>query len=335
MVAGLVLIPAYRYYEDSRLQGSFVKYKLVAKEPVSSTASIFQLEPQVSSSDFNIYKEAWRKGIWSVDFKQPQIQIIRPYTPLPPVEGASKKESKNLRFLIRRDPHGEVSSYLHNLPVGAQIELRGPNLDYSLSPNIRQVVFFAGGTGIAPALQIAHTMFDVESPEEKDLKRMRKLHILWASRKREDCMGGISDVPVADLLPPKRTMAGLFTKATPKPVVALLSQDKGVIVRELEDLKMKYPGRITVEYFVNEEDHCINEGAVFRALSRFDDKDFSAGTTTPQEQRQVLISGPAGFVTYLAGPKEWKNGREEQGGIGKILAHVLSTNPHNVKVWKI
>ena len=335
MVAGAILVPAYRNYEDSRLRDSFVKYKLVSKEQVSSTASIFTLEPQVCSNDFNVYKEAWRKGIWNVHFKQPQIQIIRAYTPLPPVEGVSEKESKNLRFLIRRDPHGEVSSYLHNLVVGAEIELRGPNLEYHLTPDIRQVVFFAGGTGIAPSLQIAHTMFDAGNPEEKELKGARKLHILWASRKREDCAGGISDTPVADPLPPKKTITGFFTKTAPNHVVDVPSQEKGIIVQELEALKMKYPGRITVEYFVNEEDKWIDEDAVFKALSRFDDKDFSTGTTTPQEQRQVLISGPAGFITYLAGPKEWKNGREEQGGIGKILAHVISKNPHNVKVWKV
>jgi ferredoxin-NADP reductase len=335
MFAGALFIPAYQYYEESRLRDSFVKYKLVSKEPVSSTASIFKLQPQASSDDFNVYKEAWRKGIWNVHFKQPQIQIIRAYTPLPPVDGVPEKESKNLRFLIRRDPHGEVSSYLHNLPVGAEIELRGPNLEYYLTPDIRQVVFFAGGTGIAPALQIAHTMFDAESPEDKELKKARKLHILWASRKREDCAGGISDAPVAEPMPPKKTITGLFTKSLPKPVVDLSSQEKGAIVQELEALKTKYPGRITVEYFVNDEDRWIDEVAVFKALSRFDDKDFSAGTTTPQEQRQVIISGPAGFITYLAGPKEWKSGREEQGGMGKILAHAIGANPHNVKVWKI
>ena len=335
MVLGAVFIPAYQYYEERRLQDSFVKYKLVSKEPVSSTASIFKLQPQTSSSNFNVYKEAWRKGIWNFHFKQPQIQIIRAYTPLPPVEGVSETQSDTLRFLIRRDPHGEVSSYLHNLPVGAEIEMRGPNLEYHLTPDIRQVVFFAGGTGIAPALQIAHTMFDAESLENKELKDSRNLHILWACRKREDCAGGISDVPDNGPTPPKKTITGFFIKSPPKPVVDVSSQEKGAIVKELEALKTKYPGRISVEYFVNEEDRWIDEDAVSKALSRFDDKDFSAGTTTPQEQRQVLISGPAGFIAYLAGPKEWRNGREEQGGIGKILAHVISTNPHNVKVWKI
>jgi hypothetical protein len=114
-----------------------------------------------------------------------------------------------------------------------------------------------------------------------------------------------------------------------------------LIVKELEALKQKYPGQVTVEYFVNAEDTWIDEDAVFRALSRFDDKDFSvstatgAGSTALVEQKQILISGPPGFISYLAGPKEWRNGREEQGSVSRVLAHAIAKNPHHVKVWKI
>ena len=304
-------------------------YKLIAKERVSSTASIFKLEPQQKPQDFQTYRDVWRRGIWNVHFKQPQIQIVRPYTPLPPNASELKKEENVLRFLIRRDPHGEVSSYLHSLPIGSIIELRGPNLEYELTPDVRQVVFFAGGTGIAPALQVAHAMFDVDGNEQG-----RKLHILWANRKREECIGGYSDAPPSEPIPPKPSWSGFFTTQKPKPEIPA-TVERGVIVRELEQLKEKYPGQVTVEYYVNEEDTWIDKDAVFKALSRFDDKDFSLGSTTPQEQRQILISGPSGFISYLAGPKEWRGGGEEQGGVSKIIAHAISMNPHNVKVWKI
>ena len=304
-------------------------YKLVEKEPVSSTASIFKLEPQEKSEEFQKYKDAWQKGIWNVHFKQPQIQIVRAYTPLPPNASTLENDENHLRFLIRRDPHGEVSSYLHSLPIGSTIELRGPNLEYQLTPDVKQVVFFAGGTGIATALQVAYAMFDGDGN-----KQGRKLHILWANRKREDCTGGYSDAPPSEPVPPKPYWSGFFT--TPKPKAQItVTQDRGIIVRELEHLKEKYPGQVTVEYYVNEEDTWIDKDVVFKALSRFDDKDFSLGSATPQEQRQILISGPSGFISYLAGPKEWRGGREEQGGISKIIAHAISMNPHNVKVWKI
>jgi ferredoxin-NADP reductase len=326
---GSIYFTTYRYYNEKKLKDGFVVYKLVGKEFVSSTASIFKLEPQEKSEEFQKYKDAWRKGIWNVHFKQPQIQIVRAYTPLPPNASALGNDENHLRFLIRRDPHGEVSSYLHSLPIGSSIELRGPNLEYQLTPDVKQVVFFAGGTGIAPALQVAYAMFDGDAN-----KQGRKLHILWANRKREDCIGGRSDAPPPEPFPPKPYWSGFFT--TPKPKVQITATpDRGIVVRELEHLKEKYPGQVTVEYYVNEEDTWIDKDVVFKALSRFDDKDFSLGSATPQEQRQILISGPSGFISYLAGPKEWRGGREEQGGISKIIAHAISMNPHNVKVWKI
>lgn len=337
------LVGGWEIYKFSHHDDSFVAYSLAAKEAISPTASIFHLEPRQDSPNFELYKDAWKRGIWNVHFKQPQLQIVRAYTPLPPTDGQSVGDGENdLRFLIRRDPHGEVSSYLHGLPIGAEIEMRGPNLEYELTPDVRQVVFFAGGTGIATALQIAHALFENNETEEhvkkpdgaKQSSEKRKLHILWANRTREDCLGGVSDAPPAETMPPKPTWSGLFSAPKPKPTPRV-SQEKGPLVRELEALKEAYPGQVTVEYYVNAEDTWIDEDVVFRALSRFDDKDFTTGYATPQEQRQILISGPPGFISYLAGPKEWKNGREEQGSVSKIVAHAISRNPHNVKVWKV
>ncbi|KAK5212080.1 mitochondrial peripheral inner membrane protein [Exophiala xenobiotica] len=361
--AALTIVGGWQVYKYSiRKSDAFVAYTLVSKEPVSSTASIFHLEPSKEAlaspnSNFELYKDAWRRGIWNVHFKQPQLQIVRAYTPLPPPivdestsTGRGKENDDELLFLIRKDPHGEVSSYLHRLPIGAAIEMRGPNLEYELKPDVRQVVFFAGGTGIAPALQVAHALFEcgndksTEGDNGKDKgKGSKKLHILWANRMREECQGGVSDAPPEEAVPPKATWSGLFSTPKPKKVLPppIQSHEKGLIVKELEALKQKYPGQVTVEYFVNAEDTWIDEDAVFRALSRFDDKDFSvsaatgAGSTALVEQKQILISGPPGFISYLAGPKEWRNGREEQGSVSKILAHAIAKNPHYVKVWKI
>lgn len=334
---GLAVSASAQYLAYTKSRDSFVTFSLVAKEPVSSTASIFHLEPKQDSSRYEFYKDAWSRGIWNVQFKQPQLQIVREYTPLPPFDEVSGEEESGLRFLIRKDPHGEVSSYLHRLPLGADIQMRGPNLEYELGPDVRQVVFFAGGTGIAPALQVAHALFEgQEAAKSKQNNKQRKLHILWANRMREDCLGGVSDAPPEETQPPKPTWSGLFSSPKPKPQpTPHVSGQKGPIVQDLEALKQRYPGQITVEYFVNAEDTWIDEDAVLRALSRFDAKDFTTGFATPQEQRQILISGPPGFIAHLAGPKEWRNGREEQGAVSKIIAHAMSKNPHNARVWKI
>ena len=51
-----------------------------------------------------------------------------------------------------------MSTYLHRLPIGATIELRGPHVEYQIPSEVKNVIFVAGGTGIAPALQVAHAM---------------------------------------------------------------------------------------------------------------------------------------------------------------------------------
>jgi NAD(P)H-flavin reductase len=324
---------AYGLYSTKQSRDAFISYKLIQRYPVSSTASIFILQPQEGAQNLDKHKEAWQRGIWNVHFKQPQLQIVRPYTPLPPEDLQSEDYAGNLRFYIRNDVFGEVSNYLHRLPIGSQIELRGPNIEYEISPDVKQIVFFAGGTGIAPALQVAHALFSYEA-HGRDATEDRKLHILWANRKREDCIGGRSDDPPVQPLALKTKLTGIFSTVHSTSEVAA-AVAPGLMVEQLERLKKKYPGHVTVEYFVNEENTWIDQGAVSKALSRFDDTDFSSGSLSSQNHRQILISGPSGFISYLAGPKEWRGGKEEQGGISKILAHALSTNPHNVKVWKI
>lgn len=337
VAAGSVAAVTWTWYNTNQQPDSFVAYKLVAKRPVSSTASIFELEPLQSSPRFELYKQAWKNGIWNVHVKQPQLQIVRSYTPLPPAADAATTDQQNLQFLIRKEPYGEVSNYLHSLPIGATVDLRGPNMEYPLMADVQQVLFFAGGTGIAPALQVAYSMFD-HSPPNVDAaaaeNHAKRLHILWANRRREDCLGGASDPPPAKPVATKASWSGFLVK--PKPtVVPGATTEKGVVVEELERLKAKHPGQVTVEYFVNEEDSWIDQDAVMRALSRLDDIDFSTTAAASPDQRQILISGPSGFISYLAGPKEWRNGREEQGQVSRIIAHAMAQNPHSVKVWKV
>ena len=339
ILVGAITTGLWSYYDDGRSRTSFVVYTLVRKEPVSSTASIFHLAPASKTADFETYKQAWRQGIWNFHFKQPQIQIVRAYTPLPPVHGSSSDGDGTLRFLIRRDPDGEVSNYLHSLPVGASTELRGPNLEYAIPEDVKQVLFFAGGTGIAPALQVAHAMFDnAEGSDDKKSATAKRLHILWANRRREDCVGGDEVVSSRGITDKGWGLWGLFAKqgdtAGAKPPTV---PEAGPVACELRSLAKAYPGQITIQYFVNEEETFINGKAVGQALQVFDDKPLSdaAGDPRAKEQRQIIISGPPGFIAHLAGPKEWRNGTEEQGQVSRLLAHSLSKNPHNVKIWKV
>ena len=159
-----------------------------------------------------------------MEVKQPELQIARSYTPLPPTK---PEESVDLRLLIRKEPKGEVSGYLHHLPVGAKIELRGPHSGYEIPDDIQEVVFLAGGTGIAPALQVAYNLLERRNSENKVMVR-----IVWANRKREDCQ-----------------------------------QQKGLIVQELEGLRQRHPDRLSVEYLVDEEKTFLDQKKILRVTS--------------------------------------------------------------------
>lgn len=304
---------------------NFSPYTLIDRQPVSSTSAIFTLAHTGGAGPPESVKEAWKRSVWSVQVKQPQLQIARAYTPLPQIlDGGyvSEEEAGDIRLLIRQEEGGEVSTYLHCLSEGSSIELRGPNIEHELPHDIREVIFLAGGTGIAPAMQVAQAL---------GRRTGSKMHILWANRRREECVGGIND---------DRTIAnaagqegsswwkGFFSSSQPPPeelsVDNASSQTKGVIVQELEALKERSRAAtrgLHVQYYVDEEKTFIKPGDVTKRLH----------TEEPAEKgsRLILISGPDGFIEYWAGKKLWLEGREVQGPLGGVLATM------DLEDWKV
>lgn len=287
---------------------TFIPFALVNKERVSSTSSLFTLRaPKASQQDL---KELWNSAVWSIEIKQPQLQIARAYTPLPPLPHHTEEE---MHLLIRKEKNGEVSGYLHALPELAAVELRGPGVEYQIPENVEEVVFLAGGTGIAPALQVANA-----------LRGKARVSILWANRRREDCVGGRSDTvaPVAGgwFSGISNMFGNSASDLARKPNTA--SGEQGAIVRHLEHLKgagKNESSRIlTVNYYVDEEGTFIKTENVKAALS----------TTTRQSpganagRKLVFVSGPEGFINHWAGPKMWAGGREVQGPLRGALSQM-------------
>ena len=304
---------------------SFAPFELISKEKISSSSSIFTLQPKASGDSAERYLDAWKKGVWSVQFKQPQLQIARAYTPLPPAsnsEGSVARTDDSLRFLIRRDPFGEVSGYLHALPMGAIVDVRGPHMEYMLPSEVDEVLFLAGGTGIAPALQVAHSLLEVRQTE-----RSPKVRILWANRHRGDCKGGLSDDELAPSSWYSRLRISLFGETK----VHSAEQETGPIVEELNALKSRHPGCLSVDYFVDEEGSFIGKKDISRSLTG-NLPVVEGQSTTPKGRRLIIVSGPDGFVSYFAGPKIWVNGQEGQGQLGGLLSQI---ELGDLKVWKL
>jgi ferredoxin-NADP reductase len=334
---------------------------LASKERVSSTSSIFTLQPARSNENHAIYESAWRTGIWSVTFKQPQLQIGRDYTPLPPFintlgslqisaeDQSTRDGDERLRFLIRREPHGEVSRYLHGLEIGTEIEIRGPNMEYEISDEVKDIVFIAGGTGIAPALQAAYTLLGRTSDVNKP-----RMHILWASRCREDCLGGSNSPHQAPATlvkswwwwwnPFKQTRPAL-----PPPPTTVSTQRNdansvaSVIVKELENLKAQYPNQLTVWHFIDEENTFISKDSILATTGSTSRTTLTPPTSASplparahpengREKRVILISGPEGFISYLAGPKVWAHGLLQQGPLRGVIGEL---DLKGWSVWKL
>ncbi|KAK3672832.1 hypothetical protein LTR78_007185 [Recurvomyces mirabilis] len=293
----------------------FVKYKLVDKTEVSTTCAIFTLR---SSGGAKIDHRQVHDScaLTSVQFKQPQLQIARSYTVLPPTKDQSPDD---LRFLIRKERNGEVSGYLHRLRPEAEIEVRGPGVDYILPEDVGEVVFLAGGTGIAPAMQVAHRLAGKAS-----------VHVLWASRQREDSLGGVSDTKAQKSL---GFGSSLFSwraaRADPTEASVGNVAATNAIVEQMQDLKHA-PGSqlspstsLVIDYFVDEEDTFIQAANVAQII---ESERASGGS------RLILVSGPEGFVKHWAGQKEWVGGKEVQGPLGGVLATLNHGNWQVVKL---
>ena len=313
---GYVAYVTYSISGEPRLNPErFFPFTLVAKEAVSSTSSVFTLSPRWATTNAQIYDQAWKDGIWSVQFKQPQLQIARSYTPLPPILNSEQNIDTDLRFLIRRDPQGEVSSYLHKLPVGAEIELRGPHLEYAIPDDVNEVVFLAGGTGIAPALQVVHHVIVRSSSPGSKWPRIR---ILWANRRREDALG----LPMNDQ---DKHAEKHSSTARPYSLPSLLA-------RELTNLQQAYEGKLSLQYFNDDQKTFITEDLLAKCFS---DSTRQAKKCLEEEstgRKLILISGPDGFVKYYAGPKVWQGGVEHTGPLGGILQRL---DLSDWEVWKL
>lgn len=336
LVGSFVAVGAYVIYEDynSKLPldtTTFLPFVLQSKKSVSWTSSIFTVTADFASIDDRDYSDVWNLGVWSVQLKQPQIQIARSYTPLPPLhaeDSHDKNTLKQLRFLIRREPQGEVSGYLHRLPLGARIALSGPHIEYAIPQDADEVVFIAGGTGIAPALQSAYILL-----ERRDLVRPKlKVHILWANRRREEVLNGVSDTIGVSTL--KTSSWRNFFWAPPLQLgnEAFPERVHESLVNELEIMKRKYQGKLVVDYFIDEEGSFITKDILKARLTSHDNSASKTTGDSPPSRRLILISGPEGFVTHFAGPKRWASGKETQGPLGGILKTI---KPSDWDVWKL
>ncbi|KAL8855424.1 MAG: hypothetical protein Q9178_007936 [Gyalolechia marmorata] len=314
----------------------FQDYELIKNQKISSTSYIFKIQPSTFGS--RAYKsrldgqkliEVSEKGIWSVQVKHPLLTIARLYTPIPTIlrdpyahalgEKADfhslNPQDNQLRFLIRNHPEGELSRFLSRLQPGARVELRGPYQEFEFPDDLEEVVFLAGGTGISPALQMAHTLLEHDSDAPRP-----KMTILWANRLSEDCKGGsIEPPPPPDGLL-QQAWRSVFGSNAPLPANdPVPSLEDSPIVRELSTLKMRHPENFRISYFADDQQRFITGRDVQARLQRSGTPGYQRASDGDAGKKLIMVSGPDGFVEHFAGPKVWKEGKELQGDLGGVL----------------
>ena len=316
---------------------NFTPFILEVRKKVSSTSSILNLLSLPRGQNSDNIAEAWRTGVWSVQVMQPELQIARSYTPLPPSNDA---EPEQLRLFVRKEPQGEVSTFLHKISRGTLVHCRGPQIEYAIPEDVEEILFLAGGTGIAPALQVAHTLYKCRPSAPDQEPRMR---ILWANRRWEDSYNGLDpfspEQPPAGIVPKLRSLTE-GTKGQPAVIDKIPNEDGPILpsrpqnplVDEVEALKLNHPEKIAVEYLIDDESSYITEGLLRNYLGGIAQASQNTAETRPNSKRLVLISGPEGFINFYAGPKSMKGGREIQGPLGGMLQRI---SPPGWEVWKL
>ncbi|KAL8762100.1 MAG: hypothetical protein Q9184_001845 [Pyrenodesmia sp. 2 TL-2023] len=325
----------------------FQDYELLKNKRISASTNLLTIQPSTfgpraykTSLDGQEVAEAFKNGIWSVQIKHPLLTIARLYTPLPPFLSDQNEptpqekfgfvspnpEENQLRFLIRNNPDGELSKFLSRMQAGGRLELRGPYQEYELPNDVKHVVFLAGGTGISPAIQVAHSLL-----ENEDNRPKPRINILWANRRSEDCSGGTLEPPTRPESLFLRAWETVFGAETSRPESVVSSgQPESPIVKELSTLKSRYTAPLDIAYYADDQNRFITKQDIQKKLG--DTQSASAAQSKVSGRSLILISGPDGFVEHFAGPKAWRGGKELQGTLGGLLQKM---DLQGWTVWKL
>ncbi|KAM3440446.1 hypothetical protein MY4824_002160 [Beauveria thailandica] len=343
-------------------QDTFVPYTITSREAISATSFIFTVAPQHPNPSPSFLTAdpsqpaAWRYPLWSVEFKQPEVQIARNYTPLPPLQGEHLEDGK-LRFYVRLIPGGEMSTYLGRLGVGRQVWLRGTHPGFDVATRLgsqKNVVFLAGGTGVAPAMQVARAVLDSHQDANFTL--------LWAIRSREE----LEQAPDGPQRPVSTCWWSWF-RGTPRPQPTEVGHpitDASPLGRQLDEMKARYGNRLRIHVGVDDESSQFREShmaAVIQSSSAAAPTLPSAPDCQPHNQKfhapasefepngarpctcgtgnrgknLLMVSGPEGFISHYAGPKVWQGGVETQGAVGGVAAELRRRDPGFAADWLV
>lgn len=137
--------------------GSFTPLKIKDVKRITADSSIFTLAlPHSALPHSQDYppSEPPDNPLQAIYIRQPELQLQRAYTPLEAQafstgETATRnsgdvkdaKKDREIRLLVKRYDDGEVSSYLHRLGIGGEVDIRGPVRTWTIPPDCEHLIF--------------------------------------------------------------------------------------------------------------------------------------------------------------------------------------------------
>ncbi|GAK61965.1 ferredoxin reductase-like protein [Moesziomyces antarcticus] len=280
---------------------------------------------------------AQRLRIRSVYIKEPSLVIERAYTPvydsLPgtaslAMQGATRAEKDSLDLLVKRYPDGELGRFLHRAVPDAsipQLEVRGPvdtwSFERDSAPQLPdRIVMLVGGTGVTPAYQLLTNLFGHPNRPASPYAASPRVEVLYAMPDLDNALL----VPQLHALAsrnPDKVGVSLFAERLPSTnsTTAALGQLQTQAAKRRSWLPFFGSGSSLDAKLLLGADGASTTIPVFESRITQDHLRRTLAPT-PASRTLVLVCGPDGMVTALAGPKS-RDG-QSQGALSGTLAHL-------------
>src|SRR5450755_3936405 len=138
-------------------------------------------------SEFTTHLELVVRGVSHFGFVPGQWLSVKANTPdgeeITRAYSIASPPSANghIAFCLNRVHEGFMSNHLCSLDEGATITFQGPFGDFILRPPLRNTVFIATGTGIAPFRSMLHWLLAVQARHQE-----KQLSLVFGNRTEKD-----------------------------------------------------------------------------------------------------------------------------------------------------
>ena len=146
--------------------------RLVRSVPLTDFTKHLEFEV-AGTSHFGFVAGQW---LSATEHKADGEEITRAYSIASPPNGSNR-----FAFCLNRVEEGFMSNFLCDLEPGAEVPFQGPFGNFILRPPMRDTLFIATGTGIAPFRSMLHWVLADQSRHQG-----RQLWLLFGSRTEKD-----------------------------------------------------------------------------------------------------------------------------------------------------